>query len=234
MIVFENVSYAYEPGKPVCDGVRLEIRPGLALVLGPNGSGKSTLMKLASGVEKPDAGRILVDGFDLWKDEVAARQQLAYLPEFPDLTPYARLDEVVALVCRLRGRPAAEGEKALEFFELRDLAHLTVRELSLGQRRRAVFASVMVGDPPNVLLDEPLDGMDRAIQDRILGWIMDRVRDGATVAVVSHTVEPFVGAASQLISMREGRAAGFADLPGDPGSRLGLIDRLARGTEGEN
>ena len=233
MIAFEDVSYSYEPGKPVCDGVRLDLRQGLTLVVGPNGSGKSTLMKLASGVEKPDRGRILVDGHDLWKEETAARQRLAYLPEFPDLTPYARLDEVVDLVCRLRGRPAAEGADALEFFELRDLAHLTVRELSLGQRRRAVFAAVMVGPPPNILLDEPLDGMDRAIQERILAWIMDRLRSGAAVAVVSHTLEPFAAAVSRIVSMKRGEAACFDELPGDAESRLELIGRLAKGLEGE-
>ncbi len=230
MIVLDDVSYSYEPGRPVCAGVSLEIRPGLTLVLGPNGSGKSTLMKLASGVEKPDTGRILVDGHDLWREEAEARRGIAYLPEFPDLTPYARLDEIVGLVCRLRGRPLADGASALEFFELGDLGHLTVRELSLGQRRRAVFAAVMVGDPPNLLLDEPLDGMDRAIQERILKWIVGRVGAGVAVAVVSHTLEPFSGEASGLVSMREGKAHSITDLPGDPARRADLIERLARGT----
>ncbi len=229
MIIFDDVSYSYEPGKPVCEGLGLELSAGLALLLGPNGAGKSTLLKLAAGVEMPDGGRILVDGYDLWKEETASRRQLAYLPEYPDLTPYARLDEIVELVCRLRGRPTAEGRKALEFFELRDVAHLTVRQLSLGQRRRAVFAAAMVGTPQNILLDEPLDGMDRAVQPRILDWIAGRVDRGALVVVVSHTVEPFVDSASYLITIREGKARLFLDLPADPQARLRLIDEAARG-----
>ena len=104
MIVFQDVSYAYEAGKSVLDGVRLELPAGLVLLLGPNGCGKSTLLKLASGVEKPDAGAVLVDGKDLWKDEREARLRIAYLPEHPDLTPYATLGEVVCLVCRMLNR----------------------------------------------------------------------------------------------------------------------------------
>ena len=229
MIVFDDVSYAYEPGSPVCSGLNLELKKGLILLLGPNGSGKSTLLKLASGVEKPDEGRILVDGCDLWKEEAGARRALAYLPEFPDLTPYARLDEILGLVCRLRGRSESEGREALSFFGLREIVHLTVRQLSLGQRRRAVFAAALVGSPPNILLDEPLDGMDRAIQAKILEWIDSRVRSGSLVVVVSHTVEPFAEAASGLVSIVEGRAVCRRDLPEGPRERLRLIDEIARG-----
>ena len=229
MIVFDDVSYAYEPGHPICSGLNLELGKGLVLLLGPNGSGKSTLLKLASGVEKPDRGRILVDGCDLWREEAAARRALAYLPEFPDLTPYARLDEILDLVCRLRERPESEGREALSFFGLREMAHLTVRELSLGQRRRAVFAAALVGSPPNILLDEPLDGMDRAIQAKILEWIHTCVRSGALVVVVSHIVEPFTAAASGLVSIVEGKVVCRRDLPEDPRERLTLIDEVARG-----
>ncbi len=94
-------------------GVDLEITPGLTLRLGPNGCGKSTLRKLTAGSERPDSGRIEIDGHDLWSDEVAARRGLAYVPEQPDLTPYATVREILALVCRLRGEPRERGREAL-------------------------------------------------------------------------------------------------------------------------
>ena len=87
MIRFHQASFAYRDGEPVLSGVDLEIPAGLTLLLGPNGCGKSTLLKLAAGVEQPDAGRVEVDGKDLWVDEVEARRSLAYVPEQPDLTP---------------------------------------------------------------------------------------------------------------------------------------------------
>jgi len=150
------VSFAYEKDVPVLVGIDLEFQPGLTMLLGPNGCGKSTLLKLASGVEKPNAGQITIDAHNLWQDEVAARQNLAYVPEQPDLTPYATIREILNLVCRLRNEPLEKGIEALQFFSLHDLATRTVRELSLGQRRRAVFAAALIGTPRYILLDEPL------------------------------------------------------------------------------
>jgi ABC-type multidrug transport system ATPase subunit len=180
-------------------------------------------------VEKPDAGSVTIDGRDLWKEEAAAREQVAYLPEYPDLTPYATLDEILGLVCRLRDRPLQEGRAALDFFGLQDLSHLTVRELSLGQRRQAVFATVLVGTPRHILLDEPLAGMDRAVQARILDWIARQVEGDALVLVVSHEIEPFLEAAGQVVTLLNGRAVLYPDLPGDSRKKYEMIDHVSRG-----
>ena len=80
MMVFESVTFGYEPERAVVRQASFSLSPGLTLLVGPNGCGKSTLLKLAAGVERPDAGRILVDGADLWREEAKARRGLAYLP----------------------------------------------------------------------------------------------------------------------------------------------------------
>jgi ABC-2 type transport system ATP-binding protein len=229
MIHFQNVSFSYERDEKVLHSVNLELHAGLCLLLGPNGCGKSTLLKLAAGVEIPDSGRITVDGCDLWKEEAAARKGLAYLPEQPDLTPYASIEEILDFVCRLRKKPLEEGKKALEFFNLRHLAHRTVRELSMGQRRRAVFAASFVGSPAYILLDEPLEGMDRHIQKEILAWIGNHARSGATVVVVSHTIEPFIDFASAAVTVQSGRAFRFKNLPDLHEKKLAFLEQLAEG-----
>lgn len=229
MIRFQNVSFAYEKSAAVLAGIDLDFQPGLTMLLGPNGCGKSTLLKLASGVEKPDTGQIIIDGHNLWLDEVEARKTLAYVPEQPDLTPYATIREILNLVCRLRNESLEKGIEALEFFGLRDLASRTVRELSLGQRRRAVFAAALIGTPQYILLDEPLEGMDRKIKSEIIAWIEDHVDAGATVVVVSHTIEPFVDLTSQAITIKDGSAIHYSDIPRDAGERLSLLDNLAKG-----
>lgn len=229
MIHFQNVSFSYEKEIPVLVGVDLEIQPGLTLLLGPNGCGKSTLLKLASGVEKPDTGQITVHGHDLWKDEVEARKDLAYVPEQPDLTPYATIHEILNLVCRLRDEPLEKGLDALGFFELRSQASRTVRELSLGQRRRAVFAAALIGTPRYILLDEPFEGMDRKIKEDILDWIKGHVDAGAVVFVVSHTIEPLVELTSRAVTIKDGSAILYSKIPPDPERKLALLDNLATG-----
>ncbi len=229
MIRFQNVSFSYDKDEKVIHSVNLELHPGLTMLLGPNGCGKSTLLKLAAGVEIPETGAISINGFDLWKEEVAARKGLAYLPEHPDLTPYASIKEILDLVCRLRGQPLDEGKKALEFFDLKNLAHRTIRELSMGQRRRAVFAACYVGTPSHILLDEPLEGMDRHIQKEILAWIKNYTQSGATVVVVSHAIEPFIDFASSAVTVQSGKALRFKNLPGLYGKKLAFLEQLAEG-----
>jgi ABC-2 type transport system ATP-binding protein len=228
MIAFENVSFAYRSENGVLESLSLSLEPGLTLLVGPNGCGKSTLLKLAAGVEKPDAGRILVDGIDLWKDEVEARRRLAFLPEQADITPYATLGEVLTLVCRLRRVPRAKGLEALSLFGLADEVKCSIRELSLGQKKRAVFATALVGTPAHILLDEPLDALDRGIQETVLGWIGERVKGGAAAVVVSHEIEPFAATATRAVTLRDGRAV-VANLPKDSAARFRRLEDLARG-----
>ena len=229
MIRFLNVSFSYEKQEKTLLSLNLEFHPCLTLLLGPNGCGKSTLLKLASGVEMPDSGTITINGHDLWKKEIEARKGLAYLPEHPDLTPYATIKEILNLVCRLRGQPLDQGKKALEFFGLQHLAHRTVRELSLGQRRQAVFAACLVGTPSEVLLDEPLEGMDRHIQKEILGWIKNQTDLETTIVVVSHTIEPFIQLASEAVTIQSGQAFRFKELPTSYEEKRSFLEQLAEG-----
>lgn len=230
MIRFQNVAFSYREDEPVLTGVEIEFEAGLTLVLGPNGCGKSTLLKLAAGVEKPDSGNVTVDGFDLWKSEIESRRGLAYVSEQPDLTPYATLKEIMSLVCRLRGEPPALGKDVLEFFDLGGLAARTVRELSLGQRRRAVFATALIGRPGHILLDEPLEGLDGRIQGEILAWLDRRLEAGATVLIVSHALEPFADRLSRAVAFKAGSTVKIEDkLPHGPEARLRFCRELAKG-----
>lgn len=232
MIRFDRVSFHYRPAEPVLDRVDLELGPGLALLVGPNGCGKSTLLKLAAGIERPDEGAIALAGHDLWRDpqsEVEARRGLAYVPEQPDLTPYATLGEIVRLVCRLRGEPVESAAAALDRAGMGALARRSVRELSMGQRRRAILAAAFVGAPRIVLLDEPLEAMDRSARGQILDWIDALIAAGATVVVVSHDLAPFGERAGRFLSVGQGRVVEVAPLPPDPGDRMALLERLASG-----
>jgi ABC-type multidrug transport system ATPase subunit len=221
VISLRGVRYSYGPGSAALDCPSLDVGPGLTLVLGPNGAGKSTLLRLVAGIERPDAGTVAVAGHDLWRAEVAARAALAYVPEYPDFTPYATVEEVLRLVCRLRGRPPEEGEGALERVGLAELRRRSVRELSMGQRRRALLAAALVGDPRVVILDEPLESMDRATRALIVGWV-ERLRgDGRCVLVATHETAPFARLADRLLRVEEGRTRLLDPVPEEERARLG-------------
>ena len=222
-----GVRFGYQRGRSVlaCDELRIE--PGLTLLLGPNGAGKSTLMKLLAGVERPHEGTVTLDGLDLWVDEVGSRQRLAYVPEQPDLTPYASVREVIRWVAALRSVPLADGEAALERVGLADVAGRSVRELSMGQRRRAVLAAAFVGQPATLVLDEPLETLDRSMRELLLGWFGGRVSEGATVVVSTHEIEPFLDRATGVVTVVSGVVRWMA-LPADPVARRRIAEAASR------
>jgi ABC-type multidrug transport system ATPase subunit len=227
MIVFNNVSFSYQKGEKILDNLNLELKPGLVLLVGPNGCGKSTLLRLAAGVEIADSGQILINGLDLWEDEVKSRNQLVYFPEYPDLTPYATIKEVLDLVCRLRGKPIEKGLEALRITGLYHLMKRTVRELSLGQRRRILFSSCMVGDPSVILLDEPLEGMDYQMRKEIVSWVGEHMDDRVTILLACHNFQPFIPMATQAVTIRNGQAVYIETLSSDPQRKRLLVEELA-------
>jgi ABC-2 type transport system ATP-binding protein len=234
VIRFFGVSFSYRPARPreaVLSGVDLALPAGLTLVVGPNGCGKSTLLRLAAGVEPPDSGRIEVDGHDLWTAEVAARASLAFVPEDPDLTPYATVAEILDLVCALRGEPPGSAARALAAVGLEGLAERSVRELSLGQRRKAMLAAARIGSLRHLLLDEPLESLDRAARAGTLAWVEGRRAAGALVLVAAHDVEPFAAVAARALTVRGGRCLLVDPLPGDLAARRRLLESLAGGEE---
>jgi ABC-type Mn2+/Zn2+ transport system ATPase subunit len=99
----------------------------------------------------------------------------------------------------------------------------------MGQRRKAVLAAALIGNPLHLLLDEPLEAMDRTARADILGWIERRRAAGALVLVASHDLEPFAAAAARALTVREGRCLVVEPLPRDPSARSRLLERLARG-----
>ena len=227
MILCKDVSFSYGNEKKVLKKLNLELKPGLALLLGPNGCGKSTLLRLLAGVEMPDSGEISINGIDLWEKEVEARSQLTYFPENPDLTPYATIKEILYLVCRLRGLPLKCGEKVLKETGLEHLMNCSVRELSNGQRRRAVFACCLVVDASVVFMDEPLEGMDAYMQKKIFVWLDERKNDGATILVASHALEKFISFADQAVTIRRHQAVHHKDLPADRRHKQLFLEEIA-------
>jgi len=229
VIRLRDVQFAYRPGESVLNNVTLEIGPGLTLLVGPNGSGKSTLLKVICGIERPDLGTAAIDGFDLWTDEINSRRALAYIPEHADLTPYASIREILHLVCRLRIQPLTKTDEVLRRAGLLSVADRSVRELSMGQRRRVLVAAAWIGMVTVAVLDEPLETMDQDIRGEILSWVEQLRLNGATIVVATHQLEPFIETATRAVTMRAGQCRLVQPLPEDRTVRIQLLESMASG-----
>jgi ABC-2 type transport system ATP-binding protein len=98
-----------------------------------------------------------------------------------------------------------------------------------GQRRKAMLAAARIGTPDHLLLDEPLESLDRAARAGTLAWVESRRAAGALVLVAAHDVEPFAARAARALTVRDGRCVLVDPLPGDLAARDRLLDRLAAG-----
>jgi ABC-2 type transport system ATP-binding protein len=229
VIELRNVWFSYDGRTPALDVPALTIGPGLTAIVGPNGAGKSTLIRTISGVERPKRGTVTINGIDLWADEIASRRQLALVTEYPELTPYASLVDLLQLVARLRGATDADVAAALDHVGLLEIGRRTVRELSMGQRRRAMLATALIGTPPIVILDEPLETLDANMREFVRDWVLRLRRDGRSVLVATHDLGAFVAATDAVVAVRAGQATMHVVRDELPAARAELLGRLARG-----
>lgn len=206
MIQLRDIVFAYDAKREALRIPSLDITAGVTLVVGPNGAGKSTLLRLIAGIDAPAHGTITIDGHDLWRDEIAARSKLAFVPEYPELTPYARVVDALQLVAALRGVPATTVVDALMRVGLLEVGSRTIREMSMGQRRRMMLATALIGTPPIVILDEPLETLDAEMRAFLPGWVADLRAAGHTIVIATHDRAPFAAMVDAVISVNAGDA----------------------------
>ena len=205
MIRLRDVVFGYDGTREALRIPSLDIEPGLTLVVGPNGAGKSTLLRLIAGIDAPSAGTITVDGCDLWRHERAARARLAFVPEYPELTPYARVVDALQLVAALRGVPATTVVDALLRVGLLKEGARTIREMSMGQRRRVMLATALIATPPIVILDEPLETLDAEMRGFVPGWVGELKASGHTIVIATHEREPFAALVDRVVRVDGGQ-----------------------------
>ena len=187
-------------------------------IVGPSGSGKTTLLSILSGILRPDAGSVLVEGIDIWKldsDALAAFRLKTLGFVFQDYHLFPRLTTVenVAIPLILQKRDwdeaLAEAMKMLEVVGLETRAQLPPVKLSGGEQQRVAIARAIVARPDILVLDEPTASLDGDTGRRILGFVREQLlSEQRCILVVTHDARVF-DYADRILHMEDGRITGL-------------------------
>ncbi len=194
----QNVSFRVEPGETVA-------------IVGPSGSGKTTLLGLLAGLDRPTAGRVLLDGTDLGalsEDDRARlrREKIGFVFQSFQLIPTLTARENVAVPLDLAGDRggAARADELLERVGLGGRGHHFPAQLSGGEQQRVALARAFIHRPSILFADEPTGNLDAATGARIIELMMELNREvGTTLVLVTHDLD-LAGRARRVIRLADG------------------------------
>ncbi|QWT17155.1 ABC transporter ATP-binding protein [Collinsella sp. zg1085] len=216
VIQVEHLSRIYGTGATaVCalDDVSFTITSGeFVVIVGSSGSGKSTLLHLMGGVDRPDYGRVLVDGQDIYQrsDEELAifrRRDVGLVYQFYNLIPVLNVIENIGLPVRMDGRePHAQFlNELIETLGLTGKEHMLPHQLSGGQQQRVAIARALLNTPSIILADEPTGNLDSKNSAEIMMLLREcNRRYKQTLVVITHD-EDIALMADRVLSLADGQ-----------------------------
>jgi iron(III) transport system ATP-binding protein len=205
-----DIVHAYD-GVPVLDGVSLELSRGeVTCLLGPSGCGKSTLLRIAAGVERQQAGRVVVDG------EVVSEGRLHAPPErrriglmFQDFALFPHLNVAENVAFGMTGSGPDKAERSAHLLSRVGLDRHGARyphQLSGGEQQRVALVRALAPRPPILLMDEPFSGLDNRLRDGIRDDTLALLKEEDTaVLLVTHEPNEAMRMADEIALMRDGR-----------------------------
>ena len=216
ILKIENLTKVYGEGENqvrALDGVSFSVEKGEFLaIIGPSGSGKSTLLHILGGVDRPTAGKVFVDGQDVYaqNDEKLAifrRRQVGLIYQFYNLIPVLTAEENMTLPVLLDGREVNRErlEELLDTLALKDRRKNLPNQLSGGQQQRVSIGRALMNAPAVVLADEPTGNLDSKNSQEIVQLLKYSNRHyGQTLIVITHD-ESIALQADRIIAIEDGK-----------------------------
>jgi len=196
MIVTENITKSFG-SLQVLKGINLDIRKGeVVSIVGPSGAGKTTLLQIIGTLDRPDSGRVCVDGVDVTTLSQKAlsdfrNRHLGFVFQFHQLLPeFTAIENIMipAFIAGVSNKQAKQrAEELLRFLGLADRAHHKPAELSGGEKQRVAVARALVNNPAVILADEPSGSLDSKNKEELHQLFFDlRDQFGQTFVIVTH------------------------------------------------
>jgi len=192
------------------DRVAFDLTAGEVVgLVGPNGAGKTTLLRVLATLLVPNGGRAEVLGFDVVRRPLEVRRRIGYLPDFAGLYQDMRVSEYLSFFADANGLDRESRAdfvaRALSRSELEDRAGDFIDQLSRGMRGKLAFAATLAGDPPLLLLDEPLSGLDPLARGNLRDTLSGLRDASRTILISSHMLSDLELLCDRVLLIDRGR-----------------------------
>lgn len=193
MIEIKNISKSYIKGDKIIDNLNLEVKNGEILgFIGPNGAGKTTVIKMMTGILEIDAGDILIDGKSIQSEPYEAKKNIGFTPDNPDMFLNLKGIEYLNFIADIY-QVGEEREHIIrelaQKFEIETALNEKIESYSHGMRQKIVIIGVLLHNPKNWILDEPITGLDpKAIYDLKI-MMKEHAKKGNVVFFSTHILE---------------------------------------------
>lgn len=194
MINIKNVSKSYVKGKKSVDDLNLEIKSGEIFgFLGPNGAGKTTTIKMITGILSPDEGDIEIDGMSIKNNPTEAKKNFGFVPDTPDMFLKLTGMEYLNFIADIYDVSEEDRKKRIpeltKKFEIDDKLEAQLQTYSHGMRQKVVICGVLLHNPKNWILDEPMMGLDPKSSFDLKEMMKKHAKEGNTVFFSTHVLE---------------------------------------------
>ena len=194
MIEIKNVSKSYIKDKKQIDNLTLRINDGEIFgFLGPNGAGKTTTIKMITGILNIDEGDILIDGKSIIENPIEAKKNFGFVPDNPDM--FLKLKGIeylnfIADIYKINSKDRKEKIETLsKRFEIYDNLNDKIQNYSHGMRQKIIIIGVLLHNPKNWILDEPLTGLDPKSSHDLKELMKEHSKNGNVVFFSTHVLE---------------------------------------------
>lgn len=216
MVTLRHFTKAYGRTIAVND-LSMEIRPGEILgFIGRNGAGKSTTIRFLATLIKPTAGTGSIAGYDVVRQPIAARQHLGYMPDMFGDYPGFSVQSFLEFFAKAYGLPRKKVKsrvsEAIEELGLVNYTRRPVRALSRGMKQRLYLARCLLHDPPVLILDEPMNGLDPEARVEFRSLLRQLALSGKTILLSSHILGELRDIATTIAIIHQGHLLAFGDL----------------------
>ena len=194
MIEIKNISKEYKKNKKVINDINLEIKDGEIFgFLGPNGAGKTTTIKMITGILEIDKGDILIDGKSIKKEPIEAKKQIGLVPDNPDVFLKLKGIEYLNFMADIYEVSTQDRVKRIkelsEKFEINNVLNNKIESYSHGMRQKLIIIGVLLHNPKNWILDEPMTGLDPKSSFELKKMMREHANQKNTVFFTTHILD---------------------------------------------